>query len=164
MDWLLHLVVVHKPCLPSTRQSHAQPYLGLASVLWSMALPTENNGNDIRIYLECRHKPRQFKVVVTPWTHFCLCNIWVISRRNAIYLYNKKPHLDRLFDFQTFRYDVIRGILPLLDKRKLICIASNYVISKSLRVKSLSRWGFLLQRYITFLHEITQILHRQTFV
>ena len=42
------------------------------------------------------------KVVQTPWTNFCLCNIWVISRRNVIYLNNKKPHLDRLFHSQTF--------------------------------------------------------------
>ena len=35
--------------------------------------------------------------------NFGMCNIWVIRRRNVIYLYSKKPHLDQLFHCQTFR-------------------------------------------------------------
>jgi nucleobase transporter 1/2 len=34
---------------------------------------------------------------------FGMCNIWVIRRRNVIYLYNKKSHLDQLFHCQSFQ-------------------------------------------------------------
>jgi hypothetical protein len=45
-----------------------------------------------------------FKVPLTPnMIFFCMCNIWVILRRNAIYLYSKKFHLDQLFHCQSFR-------------------------------------------------------------
>jgi hypothetical protein len=44
-----------------------------------------------------------FKVRLTPNIIFCMCNIWVILRRNAIYLYSKKFHLDQLFHCQSFR-------------------------------------------------------------
>ena len=42
---------------------------------------------------------------------FCMGNIWVILRRNVIYLYSKKPHLDQLFNCQSSRYDVIRWVV-----------------------------------------------------
>jgi ABC-type sulfate transport system permease subunit len=34
---------------------------------------------------------------------FGMCNIWVIRRRNFIYLYSKKSYLDQLFHCQSFR-------------------------------------------------------------
>jgi hypothetical protein len=49
---------------------------------------------------------------------FCMCNIWVILRRNVIYLYNKKPHLDQLFHCQSSRYDVIWWIFGTKKKTK----------------------------------------------
>jgi hypothetical protein len=40
---------------------------------------------------------------LTPNMIFGMCNIWVIRRRNVIYLYNKKSHLDQLFHCQSLR-------------------------------------------------------------
>jgi hypothetical protein len=34
---------------------------------------------------------------------FGMCNIWVIRRKNVLYLYNKKSHLDQHFHCQSFR-------------------------------------------------------------
>jgi hypothetical protein len=45
----------------------------------------------------------QFKVWLTPNTIFCMCNIWVIRRRNVIYLYSKNSLPDQLFHCQSFR-------------------------------------------------------------
>ena len=39
---------------------------------------------------------RVFKVQLTPKMIFGMCNIWAILRRNGIYLYAKKSHLDQL--------------------------------------------------------------------
>jgi hypothetical protein len=46
---------------------------------------------------------KMIKVRLTRNMIFGLCNIWVIRRRNVIYLYNKKSHLDQLFRYQSFR-------------------------------------------------------------
>ena len=37
-----------------------------------------------------------FKVRLIPNMIFVICNIWVILRRNVIYLYSKNPDLDQL--------------------------------------------------------------------
>jgi hypothetical protein len=42
-----------------------------------------------------------------------MCNIWVIRRRNVMYLYSKKSHLDQLFNVKVSRYDVIIGELQI---------------------------------------------------
>ena len=34
---------------------------------------------------------------------FGMCSIWVIRRRNVMYLYNKKLYFDQLFHCQSFR-------------------------------------------------------------
>ena len=43
------------------------------------------------------------KVRLTPNMIFGMCNIWVIRRRNVIYLYDKKSHVDQLFHCQSLR-------------------------------------------------------------
>jgi hypothetical protein len=43
-------------------------------------------------------------VRLTPNMNFGMCNTWVILRRNVIYLYSKKPHLDQLFHCRSSRY------------------------------------------------------------
>jgi hypothetical protein len=50
------------------------------------------------------------RVQLTPNMNFGMGNIWVILRRNVMYLYSKKPHLGQLFHCQSSRYDVIRWI------------------------------------------------------
>jgi hypothetical protein len=40
-------------------------------------------------------------VRLTPNIIFGMCNIWVILRRNVMYLYSKKTHLDQLFHRQS---------------------------------------------------------------
>ena len=45
----------------------------------------------------------RFKVRLTPNTIFGMGNILVILRRNVIYRYSKKPHLDQLFHCQSFQ-------------------------------------------------------------
>jgi hypothetical protein len=40
-------------------------------------------------------------VRLTPNIIFGMCNILVILRRNVMYLYSKKPHLDQLFHRQS---------------------------------------------------------------
>ena len=42
---------------------------------------------------------------------FGMCIIWVIWKRNVIYLYNKKSHPDQLFPVKVSGYEVIRWIL-----------------------------------------------------
>jgi hypothetical protein len=57
-------------------------------------------------------------------------NIWVILRRNVLYLnYSKKPHLDQIFHCQSSRYDVIGWIFSTKNKGKLICNSPNDIIS-----------------------------------
>jgi hypothetical protein len=46
---------------------------------------------------------KHIKVGLTTNMIFGMCNIWVIRRRNVIYPYNKKSHLDQLFHCQSFR-------------------------------------------------------------
>ena len=58
-----------------------------------------------------------------------MCNISVILRRNVMYLYSQKPHLDQLFHCQSSRYHVIRWIFGTKNKGKLICNSSNDIIS-----------------------------------
>jgi hypothetical protein len=48
-------------------------------------------------------EPYLFKGWLTPNMIFSMCNIWVILRRNVMYLYSKKPHLDQLFHCQSLR-------------------------------------------------------------
>jgi hypothetical protein len=42
-----------------------------------------------------------------------VCNIWVNRRRNVIYLYNKKFHLDQLFSLSTFADMMSSGELQI---------------------------------------------------
>jgi hypothetical protein len=42
------------------------------------------------------------KVRLTPNIIFGMGNTWVILRRNVMYVYSKKPHLDQLFHCQSF--------------------------------------------------------------
>jgi hypothetical protein len=70
-----------------------------------------------------------FKVRLTPNIIFVFCNIWVILRRNVIYLYSKKPPLDQLFHCQSSRYDVIRWIFGTKNKGELFRNSPNDIIS-----------------------------------
>jgi hypothetical protein len=55
------------------------------------------------------------KVRLTLNIIFGMCNSWMILRRNVIYLYSKKVHLNRLFHSQRSGYDVIWGIAKLIS-------------------------------------------------
>jgi hypothetical protein len=58
-----------------------------------------NRGNLDEFYI----RKWNLKVWLTTNMIFGTRNIWVIRRRNVIYLYNKKSHLDQLFHRQSFR-------------------------------------------------------------
>ena len=57
-----------------------------------------------------------------------MCNIWVILRRNIMYLYSKKPLLDQLCHCQSSRYDAL-GEFLVQKTGELICNSPNDVIS-----------------------------------
>jgi hypothetical protein len=85
---------------------------------WSFWLPSDTM-TTIRRYVVCnlRTKSGFFsgwinlhinplscgKVWLTTNTIFCMCNIWVIRRRNVIYFYNKKSYLDQLCHCRSLR-------------------------------------------------------------
>jgi hypothetical protein len=89
------------------------------------------------------------QVWLTPNIIFGMCNIWLILRRNVMYLYNKKPRLDQLFHCQSSRYGVIRWIFGTKNKGKLICnidLMTSY--AQTLTVKKLIKMGFFYHKDI----------------
>ena len=95
-----------------------------------------------RVRLQRGHKA---KVRLTPNMIFGMCNIWVIRRRNVIYLYSKKPHLDQRFHCQSSRYAVIRWIFGTKKQRKTnLQFTRWHHIRKRWQWKSWSRRDFLL--------------------
>jgi hypothetical protein len=79
---------------------------------------------------------------------FGMGNIWVILRRNVMYLYSKNPHLGQLFHCQNSRYDVIRWIFGTKNKGKLICNSPNDIISANFDSEKVDQDGIFYYKDI----------------
>jgi hypothetical protein len=101
-----------------------------------------------------------------------MCNIWVILRRNVMYLYNKKPHLDQLFHCQRIQPDSKNPVEPWQYYPVLCPVgfnSSSRDLSESLGVLisdfsvflfSFTRWGILLTLGLLFWNKAKQDTHQ----
>jgi hypothetical protein len=101
------------------------------------------------------------KVWLTP--NMIFGNIWVILRRNVMYLYSKKPHLAQRFHCQCFW---MWCYFWYKEQRKLICNSPNDIISGNFDGEKVDQDGIFYYKewYITFLLRMTQILHIQRII
>ena len=97
------------------------------------------------IALSSRRSSKTFKVRLTPNMIFGLCNIWVILRRNVIYLNSKKTSSSSTFSLSKF--PDMRSLAEFLvqkNKGKLICNSPNDIISGHFDSEKVDQDGIFL--------------------